>query len=366
MTDNQLTCSFDGANIEKLAKACGIDEANMHVMLDEECTYLKVERKIREIGESIQKTIKPGDVFVYYYSGHGTNLKDKTGDEADGEDEALCFVTPDGQVTLESCMVDDDFAKIITSSIPPECLVVVLTDCCHSATMCDFENPEWTTHTAVSIAGCLDSQTSGDVGNGGIFTHSLLLGIDKLLRAGDKEFSVGKLYNATLAEDEAVFNSKQDITIKWTANTKPDAIKWPLIPVGPYKAPLSQAAELAAGSGPAAPGSGTATLVTATSTSTETTEGNKPDSMTQADFMSLISQLQQLGVPASIVQCMTGKPYKAITTTPEDYLRQHGAELVDMASKASNPQLRLVLLGAVAVVVAVAVGAAQLDIASGL
>jgi len=238
-TDNPLTCTIDAGNIHQLAQACCIQD--LQVMLNEDCTKQNVQAKIREVGARCA----PGDVFIYYYSGHGTEVKDTNGDEVDGMDEAFCFVTPDGQITLESCMVDDDFAKLMTEAIPADVLVLVLTDCCHSGTICDFSAPGWKEHKAVSIAGCLDSQTSGDIGKGGIMTHSLLLAVDKLLRAGETDWSIGKQYNATLFEDDAVFASAQNITIQSTKTVEPECFPWPLIPKGSYKAPLSQAAAAA-------------------------------------------------------------------------------------------------------------------------
>lgn len=34
-----------------------------------------------------------GDLFIVYYSGHGTSIVDKNGDEADGFDEAFCLMS---------------------------------------------------------------------------------------------------------------------------------------------------------------------------------------------------------------------------------------------------------------------------------
>merc|ERR1719362_1737192 len=104
-------------------------------MYDEECTKENVQQMIEQIGGQLSE----GDFFIFYYSGHGTNLQDQSGDEDDGEDEAFCFVTQDGQVSYESCMSDDDFADILTSAIEDESVkILVLTDCCHSGTICDF------------------------------------------------------------------------------------------------------------------------------------------------------------------------------------------------------------------------------------
>jgi len=321
-TANPLTCTIDAGNIKKLAEVCRVSD--LQVMLNEECTKESVEKKIKDIGSRCTSE----DVFVYYYSGHGTNILDKSGDEADGKDEAFCFVTPDGQISLESCMIDDDFAKIITTAIPQECLVVVLTDCCHSGTMCDFDNAEWKGRSAVSIAGCLDSQTSGDIGKGGIFSHSMLLAIEKLLRAGDTHFSVGKLFNATLHEDDTIFNSAQDITMQWSDSVKPEAVKWPLVPVDSFKAPLSQAIMAAAGSA-------------------GQSEGKDETSLGADDLKKVLeSTLTELGLSPGVVQNITGAN---ITKLAADYAAMHGA---DAETKSNMMQF---VLGFAVVVIAILV-----------
>jgi len=239
MTANSLTCTKDGNNMQKLARACGV--ADVQVMYDEQCTKDNVKQLIQSVGSQCG----PNDMLVFYYSGHGTSIKDENGDETDGKDEAFCFVTPDGQITYESCMTDDDFSECVCSAVPESVQVLILTDCCHSGTIADLQSAAWAGRKAISITGCLDSQTSGDMGRGGIFTHSMLLAIDHLMRAGEAEYSTGMLFNATLKEDDRVFSSAQDITIQCTSSVTPDGMPWPLIPLEPYKAPLSQAAEAA-------------------------------------------------------------------------------------------------------------------------
>jgi len=193
----------------KLAEACQVED--VHTMYDEECTKENVKRKIQMVG----RQCRSDDFFIFYYSGHGVNMKDQSGDEKDGEDEAFCFVTPDGQITVESCMVDDDFSHCLIESVPDDVQIVILTDCCHSGTIADLDSPSWGTRKAISITGCLDNQTSGDMGRGGIFTHSMLLAIAKLKQAGEAQYSVGALFNATLSEDNRVFNSAQDSLHRW-------------------------------------------------------------------------------------------------------------------------------------------------------
>merc|ERR1712032_1584467 len=160
---------------------------------DEQCTKENVLAAIEEVGRRCGED----DYFVLYYSGHGTQVDDEDGDEDEGKDEALCLVSPDGQISYETLLIDDDFAEHLTDSIDESARIIILTDCCHSGTICDFDKEIWEDREAISMAGCLDNQTSGDIGKGGIFTHSMLLAIDQLQDAGEEDYSVGMLFNGT-------------------------------------------------------------------------------------------------------------------------------------------------------------------------
>ncbi|MBK6876066.1 MAG: hypothetical protein IPG99_06305 [Ignavibacteria bacterium] len=41
----------------------------------------------------LQKILRKGDLFVIYYSGHGGQVSDVNGDEADAYDETWCLTT---------------------------------------------------------------------------------------------------------------------------------------------------------------------------------------------------------------------------------------------------------------------------------
>jgi hypothetical protein len=212
-------------------------------MYDEQCTKDNAFQAIQQICSRCGED----DYFILYYSGHGTNLEDDDGDEDDGQDEALCFVDANGQISFDTCMRDDDLAECISEALDESTRVLILTDCCHSGTIADLDKDVWEDRQVISITGCLDSQTSGDIGKGGIFTHSMLLAIDQLQNSVDdgEGYSVGMLYNATLENDDKVFNSAQDITMQSTRNVRPDGMAWPLIPQGEYRAPLTQATQSA-------------------------------------------------------------------------------------------------------------------------
>lgn len=240
-TAHPLTCTVDAQNMRQLAAACEVQD--VVVMLNEECTAENVRNTIYDVGSRCQEE----DFFIFFYSGHGTNVADLTGDEADGQDEAFCFVDPSGHISLDTVMTDDDFSATVTSYVPLQTRILILTDCCHSGTIADLGRAEWTGRDAISITGCLDGQTSGDMGKGGIFTQSMLLGIDKLAQLKQQDYSIGALYNATLKEDEKVFHCAQDIHLETANGCQADAIAWPLIPVGRYVAPLRMVETLTGG-----------------------------------------------------------------------------------------------------------------------
>jgi len=237
-TANPLSCSIDGRNFLDLLSQCP-NVASCEQLFDDEATIQNVVNKVSKIGQQVQD----GDMFVWYYSGHGTGLPDDDFDEADGQDEAYCFVDENGQISYNTCLRDDDFAKLITENIHSGVEILVLSDCCHSGSVCDFGQEEWHEHKAVAISGCTDSQTSGDIGNGGIMTHSMLCAIDKLKGAhaddGREEmYSVGALYNATVLEDDQLFHSAQDIHLSHSILATPESLVWPLVPKADYIAPL--------------------------------------------------------------------------------------------------------------------------------
>ncbi|WP_395088245.1 caspase family protein [Armatimonas sp.] len=86
-----------------------------------------IERAFRE--HLIQKAA-PGDLVVFYYSGHGTQVPDLNKDEQDGKDEALCPY--DAGSTIGSYITDDDLGRWVGQLRTKN--VFVMLDSCHSGT----------------------------------------------------------------------------------------------------------------------------------------------------------------------------------------------------------------------------------------
>ncbi len=72
----------------------------------------------------------PGDSLVFHYSGHGSQVPDRNGDETtDRLDEILCPYDLDWDHPL----TDDDLAAAC-AGVPQGALLTVILDCCHSGT----------------------------------------------------------------------------------------------------------------------------------------------------------------------------------------------------------------------------------------
>jgi metacaspase-1 len=72
---------------------------------------------------------KKGDVLVFYYSGHGSQVADLNHDDLDGKDETIC---PHDFATA-GMIKDDDFRDLLTG-LPAGVNLDILLDSCHSGT----------------------------------------------------------------------------------------------------------------------------------------------------------------------------------------------------------------------------------------
>ncbi|HID55655.1 TPA: caspase family protein, partial [Candidatus Poribacteria bacterium] len=110
-----------------LIEKAGFKPENIKVLLSKEATKVNI---MKAITQWLADRVKPGDKAIFYFSGHGVQLKDDNGDEEDGKDEVLCAY--DSALYDITFIRDDEldrwFHKINTTD------KIVVLDCCHSGT----------------------------------------------------------------------------------------------------------------------------------------------------------------------------------------------------------------------------------------
>ncbi len=91
--------------------------------------YAATTKAMRNAVATLVKGAKKGDVLLFHYSGHGANVPDKNGDEADRRDEILCPTDLDWKDPLL-----DDWLRTTFNRLPAGVSFTVIMDCCHSGT----------------------------------------------------------------------------------------------------------------------------------------------------------------------------------------------------------------------------------------
>ena len=183
--------------------------ATIHQYTDESEKQHTTHQGILRVLNNLADRAKRGEltnIFVHY-SGHGSYVPDKNGDEADGKDE--CLVPSDYQT---HGLITDDVIHTILAGIPASCRVTMVMDCCHSGTICDLvyrsvEPGKITSNgrkpiacKCIMMSGCLDSQTSADAYNlrhqgkfSGALTTCLLECLPKTSKVSDLHRQVQNL-----------------------------------------------------------------------------------------------------------------------------------------------------------------------------
>ncbi len=119
-------CVNDVKNLSSvLTRFYGFPKGNITVVTDYRATKKAMEAAIQRL---VAKT-RRGDVLLLHYSGHGSNVPDNNGDEADNRDEILCPTNLDWHDPFR-----DDWLRTEFDKLPAGVSLTVLMDCCHSGT----------------------------------------------------------------------------------------------------------------------------------------------------------------------------------------------------------------------------------------
>ena len=134
--------NLSSANDLKYLKAAliknGFEEKNIDTLQDEKATKAAILKGL----DDLYKKATKGDIVIFHFSGHGQQIEDDNGDEADGYDEALIPydakanydpVSYNGQNHLRDDELGEKLA-LIRNKIGAEGSLVVVLDACHSGT----------------------------------------------------------------------------------------------------------------------------------------------------------------------------------------------------------------------------------------
>jgi len=121
-------CVNDITNIrDVLLKYFGFTVPDVRVLADSRATKKNIMDRLKWLVTGSKK----GDTLIFHYSGHGTQIRDRDGDDLkDHKDEAICPWDTDWDGGL---ILDDDLSNIFKNLQKGVSLEVIL-DACHSGT----------------------------------------------------------------------------------------------------------------------------------------------------------------------------------------------------------------------------------------
>ena len=201
-------CINDVTNMANtLVDAFDYDLANITILRDDSPAQSPTRANILQKLNDLVNTSSTLTEIWFHYSGHGSQVKDTNGDEAEGLDEVI--VPTDFKT--KGCITDDEIYACL-QKISPKCRAILLFDSCHSGSICDLANGYQINGSVISkyplsnkplsnpniycFSGCKDAQTSADAYSAvearsvGAFTATFLY----CLRCNHFNVDIMKLY----------------------------------------------------------------------------------------------------------------------------------------------------------------------------
>ncbi|CAA6658830.1 unnamed protein product [Spirodela intermedia] len=160
----RLEGSVNDVNCMKflLQRRFGFPEPSILVLTDGEGNPRRTPTRenILEAMRWLVSGCRRGDSLVFHFSGHGSQLADKDGDELDGYDETLCPV----DYQKSGAIVDDMVNAILVRPLPQGVTLHAVVDACHSGSALDlpFVCNMNSGGLAVCFSSCGDDQTSSE------------------------------------------------------------------------------------------------------------------------------------------------------------------------------------------------------------
>jgi metacaspase-1 len=117
-------CVNDVALVRYTLKRFGVPNEDIRAVVDERATKANILHRLRvTVADS-----EPGDVIIFYFSGHGSQVRDRNGDElADSLDEVICPFDMDWD--RGTFILDDDLDELF-AEVPDDVVLEAFIDCC--------------------------------------------------------------------------------------------------------------------------------------------------------------------------------------------------------------------------------------------
>jgi hypothetical protein len=131
-------CENDARAMQAIAVSLGYAST---ILLTEEATARKVIAAITRSAKGMQ----PGDAFLLTYSGHGSQVPDTNGDEAQvdaGEVGEVADKKDETWVLYDRMLIDDELWAL-WSLFPAKSRIIVLSDSCYSGTVSKAVRDPW-------------------------------------------------------------------------------------------------------------------------------------------------------------------------------------------------------------------------------
>ena len=161
-------CKDDADRMETLLNKKGFD---INKLLNEQATRESILKNINDAASSLYN----GDLFVFFFSGHGDQVLDKNGDENDKQDEALA--------AFDRQIIDDELPPL-WAKFRPGVRILMISDTCNSGTIFrgqalraenfSLEAPLQIKASLIHLAATHDSTDTPGAAGGSVFTNALL------------------------------------------------------------------------------------------------------------------------------------------------------------------------------------------------
>jgi metacaspase-1 len=118
-------CANDVALVRRMLKQfLGVPNEDIRVVVNERATRANIMHRLADMTQRAE----PGDALVFYFSGHGSQIRDRDGDElTDWLDELICPYDMDWD--RGTYILDDDLDALF-ADLPPDILFEAFFDCC--------------------------------------------------------------------------------------------------------------------------------------------------------------------------------------------------------------------------------------------